>query len=523
LAKAIRRLFLTGGGNIWYIEEVSASSRLGGSGLKKINLKASIDPLIPDSSHSPPDPGEAPPPRILQKFAYLLSARWVREALQTVFLIYLARVSTTTYGEFMLAIGLGGILVLVAEFGLNMPLVSLLGQKDGDQNAALTQVSLLKGALLLLALAGVVGFMEWQNYSLPLKRLMFMLSAGVGLEALSNSFFVALQVRGRQDLQGKIKALAAGLGFGYGLIALALGAPPLAVAAFKIIESLVNLGGGFILVRSRAHFRFKRPSLGRLGSTLKLGLVFALIEVSAILYNKANLFFLQKYAGPHGVAQYSVTWQTVDGISGLVSNLLLQSILFPLFVQLWEVDRAKVSHLAQNTARWLLAAAMAVMFVLFIESDRIIPLVYGPNYPDAIWLQQLLAVTVVFAFMHNLSAFLMISMRLQRLLLIFYLGGLAFNLAWCSLVMPRYPLMGAALAMVLTKGGVACLTVSFCQRRLGLILGRPLLQLGLAVLAGALLYFLGHGRLPREVAEALALAPTLLLAGRWWLWRREMP
>jgi hypothetical protein len=57
--------------------------------------------------------------------------------------------------------------------------------------------------------------------------------------------------------------------------------------------------------------------------------------------------------------------------------------------------------------------------------------------------------------MHNLAAFLMITMRLQRLLLIFYLGGLAFNLAWCSLVMPRYPLMGAALAMVLTKGGVA--------------------------------------------------------------------
>ncbi len=476
-----------------------------------------------DSSPTLPGPGEVPPPRILQKFAYLLSARWVREALQAVFLIYLARLSSTTYGEFMLAIGLGGILLLVAEFGLNLPLVSLLGQKDGDQDAALTQVSLLKGALLLLALVGVLGFMEWQDYSLSLKRLMFMLSAGVGLEALSNSFFVALQVRGRQDLQGKIKALAASLGFGYGLIALALGAAPLVVAAFKLIESLVNLGGSFIMMRTRARFRFKWPSLGRLGSTLKLGLVFALIEVSAILYNKANLFFLQKYAGAHGVAQYSVTWQTVDGISGLVSNVLLQSILFPLFVQLWEVDRAKVSQLAQNTARWLLAAAMAVMFVLFIESDRIITLVYGPKYPDAIWLQQLLAVTVVFAFMHNLAAFLMISMRLQRLLLIFYLGGLAFNLAWCSLVMPRYPLMGAALAMVLTKGGVAFLTVSFCQRRLGLILGRPLLQLGLAVLVGALLYLMGHGRLPREVAEALALAPTLLLAGRWWLRRRETP
>ena len=496
---------------------------MGAPGLKKIKLKANAGPLMLISNPSPSVPEESAPPRILQKFAYLLSARWVREALQAVFLIYLARVSATTYGEFMLAVGLGSILLLVAEFGLNLPLVSLLARKDGDPDAALTQVSLLKGALLVLALIGVVGFMEWQGYSRPLKQVMFMLCLGLGLEALSNSFFVALEVRGRQDLQGKIKVVAAGLGFGYGLIALALGAPPLAVAAFKLIESLVNLGGSFYLVRSRGHFRFKWPSLGRLGSLLRLGLVFALIEVSAIIYNKANLFFLQKYAGAAGVAQYSVPWQIVDGLSAIVSGLLLQSVMFPLFVQLWEVDRGKVSQLAQNASRWLLAVALVLMFVLFIESDRIITLVYGPKYPEAFWLQKLLSVTVIFAFMHNLAALLMISMRLQRLLLIFYLAGLAFNLVWCSLVIPRAPLMGAALAMVLTKGGVAVLTVAFCQRRLGLMRTRPLLQLALTVLLGALLYLLGDGRLPREVTEALALAPTLILGGRWWLRGRKLP
>jgi O-antigen/teichoic acid export membrane protein len=479
-----------------------------------------------DSKPSPPVPGEtAPPapPRILQKFAYLLSARWVRDALQTVFLIYLARVSSTTYGEFMLALGLGSILLLVTEFGLNFPLVSLLVQKDGDPDAALMQVSYLKGILLVLALVGVWGFMDWQDYSLPLKQVMFMISAGVGLDALANSFFVSLQVQGRQDLQGKTKALAAGLGFGYGLITLALGAPALVVAAFKLIESLVNLGGSLALVRARGRVHFRWPSLGRLAATLRLGLVFALIEVSAVIYNKANLFFLQKYAGAHGVAQYSVTWQTVDGISILVSSLLLQSILYPLFVQLWEEDRARVSLLAQNTARWLLAAALVVMYVLFIESDRIIPLVYGPNYPEAIWLQKILVAAVVFAFMHNLAAFLMISMRLERLLLVFYLSGLAFNLLWCTLVIPRAPLVGAALAMVLTKGGVACLTVPYCQRRLKFMPRRSLIQLGVAVLVGALLYLWGHVHLPREVAEGLALAPTLLLAGHWWLRKDESP
>ena len=163
-----------------------------------------------------------------------------------------------------------------------------------------------------------------------------------------------------------------------------------------------------------------------------------------------------------------------------------------------------------------MAAALVVMFVLFIESDRIITLVFGPHYPEAIWLQKILVVTVAFAFLHNLAAFLMISMRLQRLLLIFYLAGLAFNLLWCSLVIPRSPLLGAALAMVLTKGGVAALTVGFCQWRLGLLPKKPCLHLAVAALAGILLYLLTAGRLPRELAEALALAPTLVLAFHWW-------
>jgi O-antigen/teichoic acid export membrane protein len=458
----------------------------------------------------------AGPHRILQKFAYLLSARWVRDALQGVFFIYLARHSTTTYGEFMLALGLGSILLLISEFGLNLPLVTLLSRKDQEPGEALGQVTLLKGLLLILAALGAVVFIQWQNYAPALQQIMLMLAVAVALDALANTFFVGLQVQGRQDLQGKIKALAAALGFGYGLTALVLGAPPLALAAYKLIETLANLSGGLWLILSNKQFRPQWPRLGRLWRTLRLGGVFALIEVTAIIYNKANLFFLQRYAGADAVAQYSVSWGLVDGISVLVSSLLLQSILYPLFVRLWETDRDQVPRLARNTARWLLAAALVVMFFLFLESDRLIPLIFGPKYHEAIWLQKVLVLTVAFAFLHNLAAFLMISMGVTQLLLGFYLTGLVINLLWCSLVIPLDPLLGSALAMVVTKGGVAALTVGFCQWRLGLLPKKPLLHLALAASAGVLLYLIAAGRLPRELAEALALAPILALAFSWW-------
>ncbi len=456
--------------------------------------------------------------RILQKFAWLLSARWLREVLQAIFIIYLARTSTSTYGEFMLAMGMGQILVQVAEFGLNLPLVGMLSQSEDDPGAALSQVTLLKGGLLVLALLGVVAFVHWQNYGGPLKGVVLVLAAGVGLEALASTFFVAFQVAGRQAVESQIKVIGAVLGFGYGLITLIMGAPPLVVAFFKLIETVVNLAGGAALILSRSRHRFRWPSLTGLRRTLLAGLVFAIIEVVSIIYNKSNLFFLKRHAGADGVAQYSATWQIVDGISVLVVSLLLQSVMFPLFVQLWEAERTRASRLAQDTARWLLAVALPLMFVLFIESDRLIPLIYGPHYAKAAWLQKLLVITVAFAFLHNLAAFLMISMRRERLLLIFYVAGLILNLLWSVAVIPRIPLVGSALAIVLSKGLVAVLTVSFCQSALGLLPARSLLQVGAAVLAGTMLYLLGFKLLPRTVVELLALAPILALT---WQWARD--
>jgi O-antigen/teichoic acid export membrane protein len=413
---------------------------------------------------SPATPAPTRSHRIFAKLASLLTARWFMEILQALFFIYLARRSTSTYGEFMLAINLGTIIRLIAEFGLNVPLVALLSHKDGYPKEVLTQMLVLKAGLMTLAYVGAVGFVNWQHYHSPLFEFALIIGLGLGLEALTTTFFTTLEVQGRQLQEGKIRALAALVGYGYGFAAIFWGAPPLAIALFKPIEVLINLVGGALAVGVKGLWLW--PSLAGLGATLRRVLIFAVLEVTAILFNKANIFFLQGYAGSEGVAQYSATWQIVDGCSTIAANLILQSIMFPLFVKFWDVDRQEVALLARASARWLLGAGLLLMLVLWAESDRIIPLIYGPHFSDAIWLQRYLVVTIFFSLLHNLAGFLLISMRLERLLVMTYLGALALNLLFCQMFIPPNPLWGAALAIILTKGGMALVTFGFIQRRL---------------------------------------------------------
>ena len=418
-----------------------------------------------------------PPPQkfnILSKIAYLLGARWFTEALQTLFFIYLARVSTATYGEFMMALGLGSILLMVAEFGLNLPFVGLAAGSREKINDALSQVLILKGLFFLLALTGALVFISWQDYSPALRRLLLIIGTGVALEAFASAFFVVLQVEGRQDQEAKIRTLGAALGFGYGLLALFFGAAPLAIAFFKLIDSVIKLLGGAWLLVWRRKFQWLWPTMRKLLALVHLGLIFAVMEITASIYNKANLFFLQKYGGSESVAQYSAAWQVVDGFSCLVAGLVLQNILYPVFVRLWKQDRTAVIPLAQNTAKWLLILALPLMFYLWEESDRLIPLIFGKSYTQAIWLQQYLVITIIIAFWHNLAVFLLLSMGKEKLLLGFYLLGLIINLLLSSLVLPLYPLPGAALAIILTKGVVGLLTVTAAQKRLKFLAAKDL-------------------------------------------------
>lgn len=378
----------------------------------------------------------SPPPQqfnIISKIAYLLGARWFQEAIQTVFFIYLARVSAATYGEFMMALGLGSILLMVVDFGLNLPFVGLAAGSREKVNDVLSQVLILKGLFFLLALSAMFIFISWQDYSTPLKRLLFIISSGVALEAIASTFFVVLQVEGRQDQEAKIRTLGTTIGFGYGLLALFFGAAPLVVAFFKLIDSLVKVGGGIWLLLRRRRFAWLWPTVRKLLSLAHLGLIFGAMEITASIYNKGNLFFLQKYGGAESVAHYSAAWQVIDGFSSVVSGLVLQNILYPVFVRLWNQNRPAVIPLAQNTAKWLLALSLPLMFFFWMESDRLILLVFGKSYNQAVWIQEYLAITIIIAFWHNLAVFLLLSMGREKMVLGFYLIGLVVNLLVCSL------------------------------------------------------------------------------------------
>lgn len=456
----------------------------------------------------------------LRPFAYLLAARWLRDGAQAVFLIFLARHSMDTYGNIMLAMNMGQILLFCSEFGINQHFILLLANRSAAPSAVLRQITLLKAALLMVGGLCLTAFALWQGYSHELLAMALIIGFAFGLDSFVNSYYVICQSLGRQDMEARLRGVAALFGYGAGLLALFSGASPLIIALFKPIESLTSLAGAAKMLR-RSWEAATTPLWSAIWATWKGTFPFTLMALAAILYNKINLFFLQSFGGAQAVAQYSATWQLVDGISVLASGLLLGNVLFPVFAKLWVKDQQAFASKAQAYAAQLAALSLPLVFVLGVCSELIIALLYGDQYSEAARVQPLLSLCIFFAFVHNLAYYLLLSMRKHMLVLGFFVAGLAVNTALCLQLVPGAPLDGAVWAIVATKGFVALLTVGSCQRFLKLFTLRVVLGLLFAATGAVGLTFAGRSIGRPLFGEALAL--LLLLLHLWRCYKLHIP
>ena len=435
---------------------------------------------------------------IPRRLGYILGAQWTRDLAWAVFTISLARHSPEIMGQIVLALTFGYLVKTFTDVGLNDFLLSVFARGEGRPRALLGEVTWLKLAVLVLALGLAWLVTGWQNYSPELRLIVLCIAAGLGLDAVSDSFFALCQARGRQDVEMRIRIPSALLGIGFGIVCVWLDAPPLCIALYKPLESLCCMAFALVALGRNPLAGVGRSGMADLVRQMKSGLVFTCMAACAMFYNKVNVIFLKEYGSDADVGGYGVAWEMVEGLSVLISSALL----------------------AGQTARSLWAAALPVIFLLCVESDRLLPLIYGDKYTGAVTAQRLLTPCLATAFLHNLAAYAMIGMRRHRLLLGFYASGLVCNIVCCMTLIPRMPLEGAALALTVTKVWVAVLTVGFFQwAARPMTVGQWLLMLG-AVAASVALWQGAGLYVGREVAELAGLVPLLALL---WHWRPPPP
>lgn len=403
--------------------------------------------------------------RLIGRFSHLLYAMGVEGVLSALFFIYLTWLDATVYGEVMYAIAAGSIVLVGMRFGLYYPIVAELG-KGNNTPEIINRANIIRLGLFAPIMIAVWALAAYRGLSPQMTWIIILISLGFAFEAMTESFFADLRVRGRQDKEARIKMVSTLLGYGYGFFSAYMGFDAIMISLFMLVSGLAR----FIWVVSAYVKTYKtnmfvRPDWGAVFSFFKLAIVFAMIENLGNLYNKTNIFFIESVVGVKGVASYSASWNVVDSVARLGSGQFLGWVIFPVLSILWWEDRKKVVSLVRTNALWLLAIAFPVMFVLHAESDFLIGLMYPDQLRDAVMMQKILVWTIPFTFEGNLFSYVMMTAGAARRLLVFAVITAVLNLLYNVFLIQRLGLAGGCLVIVLSKLTMTILTLCYCQMR----------------------------------------------------------
>jgi O-antigen/teichoic acid export membrane protein len=400
---------------------------------------------------------------LLKRFGALISAKSLRDGLVGAFMLYLAWADVAAFGNFMLAMAAGAIVVKVVGCGLNYLLIRRLGD---PQHASLDQVvavNLLKLVLLCAALAGLWGFNRVMGYEDALSLMVMLVALGMGLGSLVDSLYLVLRMQGRQVSESAIKLGAAALSVALCTTALHFGLGAGLAAGVFALESLLGLAAAIAHLGLGAALPglVRRVSVRGVAGLAWANAPYALISIVAILYNKSNVFFLERLHGPEAVAAYSASWLLVDWVSCAVSAHLLGGVLFPLMAAWHHRDEARLRALASRTWVWLLALAWPTCLLLTGLRGPLIGIFFPDAYASATELLVVLVWAIPAAFSSNLLLYLMIARGKPWPLLLFMLVTQAVNLALNMALVPGEGAHGAAMVITLSKLLMAALTLAY--------------------------------------------------------------
>jgi len=239
----------------------------------------------------------------------------------------------------------------------------------------------------------------------------------------------------------------------------------------------------------------------------------ALMLVFATVYLNNSSVMLSTFVGDAATGWYNAANKLV-GLLRFVPVVLIPAI-YPVMSESYVLSQQRFAVVIRQSLRLLLLMGFPIAIFLTVFGDRVVVLIYGDSFINAVQPLQLLIWSVLLMFVSSVLGYGLISAGLQKVNATITGIGMLVNILLNWMLIPLYAAIGASMSLLVVEALVASLTV-LCMRRahLGDVTLTPLLRLAGAALAmGGMVYALrGHPAVSGLLGVVVYLV-TLALTG----------
>lgn len=380
------------------------------------------------------------------------------------FAIMTRELGQSGFGEYTTVITFLSFFAIIADLGLTLVTVQMLGEAKENETKILGNLFGLRllSSLIFISLAPLI--VIFFDYSDGIKLGVLIAAASFIFNSLNQIMVGLFQNRLKMNRVAWAETLSRVVMLAGVILTVKLNWGLQGMLAATTLASLTS----FIL-----HFAFARRfarikplfELSQWKQIMKLSWPLAITIAFNLIYLKADTLLLSLFKSQADVGLYGAAYKIIDVLSTL--PFMFAGIILPLMVLAWqERDRLKFNNLLQKSFDVLAIASIPMVVGVQFLADEIIILVAGSDFNGAANILRLLILAIAAIFLGNMMSHAVIAVKKQKQIIWIYILTSITSLGAYLILIPKFSYFGAAAVTIYSESLIAILTAIYICRYL---------------------------------------------------------
>ena len=388
--------------------------------------------------------------RIVKNTSALFVAQVVSSFISLIFGVVIAReLGDSVFGKFAFGLAFTEIFSIFASLGYNTLLIREVSRDKTQVNKYLNNIFSFRVLFSLIVFVFIVITINLMQYPEDTKIAVYLLGVFQILGSLANVLKVVFRAFERMELEAAVIVSVHLLSLPMMLVIIYLGYGLIAISLVYVAIGLMDLLFSVIVCRKKIATIKKEFDFMFLRKTIPMAVSLSLLAIFALIYVKVDTIMLSVMKGDAVVGWYNAAYYLVQGFKPI--QHMIMSALFPLMAFSFISSKEALKRIFERAFKYLFILSLPMAVGITLLADKIILLVYGPNFTNSIIALQILSWDVVLVFLYGCISFLLVSIDRQYQMALFA-GCTAFiNILLNFLLIPTYSYIGSAYATVIAE------------------------------------------------------------------------
>lgn len=393
--------------------------------------------------------------RVAKNTGFIFSAQVANAILQLGYTIAMARyLGVEDFGKFSFAYAFTQLFVVAIDLGLNTYTVREVSKDRAKANSFLVNSLALKVVISIFVWLIIALFISTLNYPADTRLAVYILGFGLFLYSINISFNMVLQAFEKLNLVALNTVLFFSINIILGISFLLMGMGIVALAAANCLAWIITLIIGYKLFCKYCFVPKLKLDPSIWMGMLKYSLPIGVGTIFFAIYTKIDVTLISLIKGDQEVGYYTAAYRIIGPLSILPQSFFIS--VFPLMSFYSEKSSEHIKIILRKSFRFMAMASMPLVFGIYMLSPRIINLLYGPEYSEAVLVLRILTCSLLFTFIGNTFMHLLLSSAEGSKEYTVASGLGAFVNLTCNFIMiPLYGIKGAAISALVTAMVVA--------------------------------------------------------------------